>query len=151
MHALNNAIGRAWQTIEDMQYACDNYLASSYHEGMCEIRAEHAKPSGWYSIEVMAKAVTSTCMQKHGRVDHIMNLEPLSVNPAALLNCLGAVVNIQNAHWVALRWFGEQVWLLDSQQPQPVSLTWREYLDFVRAHKDAYCIEAAPEMAHAAE
>ena len=73
-----------------------------------------------------------------------MQLEPLYVNPHALRGSLGAVVNIRNVHWVALRWCAGKVWLLDSQEPRPRSLTWRQYLDFVNRHKDAYRIEMAP-------
>ena len=73
-----------------------------------------------------------------------MQLEPLRVNPDALRGSLGGVVNKRNAHWVALRWCKETVWLLDSMEPRPQSLTWSEYLDFVNRHKDAYRIEMAP-------
>ena len=72
------------------------------------------------------------------------------------------MVNIWNEHWVALRWCGENVWLLDSQEPRPRSLTWREYLDFVNRtwreyldfvnrHKDAYRIEMAPDLTSSQE
>ena len=90
-------------------------------------------------------------MSKFGRVKHIMQLEPLHVNPNSLLGSLGAVVIMRNEHWVALRWCGENVWLLDSQEPRPRSLTWREYLDFVNRHKDAYRIEMAPALTSSRE
>ena len=40
MHALNNAVGRAWQTPEDMDYACDEYLRASQQEGCAERRED---------------------------------------------------------------------------------------------------------------
>ena len=73
-----------------------------------------------------------------------MQLEPLHVIPNALRGSLGGLVNIRNVHWVALRWREEKVWLFDSREPRPRSLTWRPYVDFVNRHKDAYRIEMAP-------
>ena len=72
-----------------------------------------------------------------------MSLEPLHANPSALMASIGAVVNIENVHWVALRWLGGKVWLLDSQEQAPHPLAWHKYLEFVQRHKDAYRIEAA--------
>jgi len=147
MHALNNAVGRSWQTVEDMQRACDDYLASSRREGMLEIRAEHAKPSGWYSIEVMCHAMNTTSMRVAGRVEFVLSLEPLHANPNALRTSVGAVVNIRNRHWVALRKVGEQVWLLDSQEPLPLRLTDAEYKAFISRHRGAFPIRRAEDMA----
>ena len=147
MHALNNAVGRSWQTVEDMRLACDDYLASSRREGMPEIRTEHAKPSGWYSIEVMCHAMNATSMRVAGKVEFTLSLEPLHVNPSALRTSVGAVVNIQGRHWVALRKVAEQVWLLDSQEPQPVPLTDAAYKAFVFRHRGAFSVFCAEDMA----
>ena len=144
MHALNNAVGLPLHDANDMTRACEIYLQETAVDGVRESRDMHERPGGWYSSEVMAKAVTSTCMSKLGRVEHVMQLEPLHVNPDALRGSVGGVVNIGNAHWVALRWCKETVWLLDSKEPRPQSLTWSEYVDFVNRHKDAYRIEMAP-------
>ena len=144
MHALNNAVGLPLHDANDMTRACEIYLHEIAVEGVREPRCWHEGPGGWYSSEVMAKAVTSTCMSKLGRVEHVMQLEPLHVNPDALRGSLGGVVNKRNEHWVALRWCKETVWLLDSMEPRPQSLTWSEYVDFVNRHKDAYRIEMAP-------
>lgn len=40
-----------------------------------------------------------------------MFLEPLHVNPFALRSATGALVNVADRHWEALRWLDEQVWL----------------------------------------
>lgn len=146
MHALNNAVGCSWQTIEDMQRACDDYLASSRHEGMLEIRAEHAKPSGWYSIEVMCHAMNTTSMRVAGKVEFALSLEPLHVNPNALRTSVGAVVNIKNRHWVALKRDGEQVWLLDSQEPMPSRLTEAEYKVLIFRYRNAFPIRRVEDM-----
>ena len=50
-------------------------------------------------------------MSRLGRVEYVMFLEPLHVNPFALRSATGALVNVADRHWVALRWLGEQVWL----------------------------------------
>ena len=143
MHALNNAVGRAWQTVEDMHFACDEYLATSRMEGSVEVRAEHARPSGWYSSEVMSKAVDTTSMRQAGRIEYKIILEPLHVNPSTLRGCVGAVVNIRNRHWVALRCDTGVTWLLDSQEHGPQVLSEAEYKAFIRKHKNTFPIFAA--------
>ena len=143
MHALNNAVGKAWQTVEDMQFACDTYLASSRVDGFVQVRAEHARPSGWYSSEVLGEAVTATSMRHAGRVEYTMSLQPLKVNPSILRDCVGAVVNICNRHWVALRYNAGVTWLLDSQEQGPQILSEAEYKTFIRRHEHAYPIFAA--------
>jgi hypothetical protein len=147
MHAVNNAVGRSWQSVEDMQYACDDYLASCRREGVFEVRAEHAKPSGWYSIEVMCHALNTTSMRVAGRVEFVLSLQPLHVNPNVLRTSVGAVVNIKGRHWVALQKVGEQVWMLDSQEPLPLRLTETDYRAFISRHRDAFPIHRAEEMA----
>ena len=107
----------------------------------------HEGLGGWYSSEVLAKAVTSTPLMRRGRVEHLMRLTPLRVNPQAVRASIGAVVNIRNVHWVALRWVHNTVWLLDGQEPGPVPLTWPQYLTLIREHPDAYPIEEAPDIA----
>ena len=138
MHALNNAVGRAWQTVEDMQFACDDYLSTSRMEGLVELRAEHARPSGWYSSEVLGRAVDTTSMRHAGRVEYKMSLEPLKVSPSILRGCVGAVVNVCNRHWVALRYDAGVTWLLDSQEHGPQILSEAEYKAFICRHKNAF-------------
>jgi len=143
MHALNNAIGQPLHNPADMTLACNFYLQAAHQEGSPEARASHYRTGGWYSSEVMAQAVTTTSLTKHNRVEYAMTLEPLHVNPTTLQTSIGAVVNIGNVHWVALRWFEGQVWLLDSREPPPKALSWDEYLSFIRRYRDAYPIAYA--------
>ena len=84
-------------------------------------------------------------MRHRGRVEYVMSLEPLCVNAAALRTAAGALVNVANRHWVALRWVAEQVWLLDSTEARPRPLSWTAYLHFVRIHRGAYRIDVAPQ------
>ena len=98
MQALNNAVGQLWVTTSDMNFACDDYLSSSRHEGLPEKRAAHESPTGWYSSEVMAHAVNTTSLRRFERVKFRLSLEPLHVNPNILHSSVGAVVNIRNRY-----------------------------------------------------
>jgi hypothetical protein len=158
MHALNNAVGRRWQTAEDMEVACEEFLRERRFDfGMVEglMTAEdkklealelsrHARQDGWYSDEIIAKAVVTTSMRREGRVEFDMRIQPLSTRPHMLHAARGAVVNIEGRHWVALRSVAGQVWLLDSllSEPQPL----QDYEAFVRKHKHAYPIFDAEQM-----
>jgi len=145
MHALNNAVGDAWQTPEDMDRACDEYLRASQQEGSPEEPGTHVASTGWYSSEVMACAVTATSLRKAGRVEFVMKLEPLHVCPERLHSAIGAVVNVGGSHWVALRSIGGQVWRLDSQAGAPQPLSAGEYKSFASKHP-YFAIEKAMDM-----
>ena len=136
MHALNNALGQPLHDNDDMQRACAVYLSAARQEGSAESRALHVRQGGWYSSEVMAQAVTTTALEKLGRVAHVIQLQPLHVAPAALQTSIGAIVNLDNVHWVALRWIDDQIWFLDSLEPRPVPLTWSAYTCMIQRHKD---------------
>ncbi len=90
-------------------------------------------------MEVCDQAVTSTCIKKLDRVRHEMLLRPLHINPDVLKESLGAVVNLNNEHWVALRWIDGAVRLLDSMG-EPESFSWSEYLKYIAEHRSAYPI-----------
>ena len=145
LHALNNAVGRAWQTEEDMHFAVEEYLKRAIQEGSPELRSQHVAFGGWYSSEVLAQAVTSTSMNRMGRVEYCMSLVPLHVNPERLRaeRTVGAVMNIDNQHWVALRYISGQHWYLDSQLGRPLKLSEKEYVKRVRKNRAAFCIELA--------
>ena len=151
MHALNNAIGRALHTPDSMSHACDVYVETACHEGFVEERAEHEKPNGWYSSEVLAQAVVTRSLFVAGHVEYVLKLEPLRFNAEALQSSVGAVVNINNDHWVALKWVDDQVWRLDSLKPGPIPMTWQSYVSYIWEHKDAYRIEVAPKPPAAQE
>eukprot|EP00973_Karenia_brevis_P080100 11113928-Karenia_brevis.AAC.1 len=142
MHALNNAIGNPLHTPRDMSHACTVYLQEARREGFPEIKASHERADGWYSSEVMAKALVTTSLERYERVEYMLLLEPLHISPGMLKTSVGAVANIDNVHWVALRWLDEHVWLLDSMEC-PKQLSWHEYLVFVKTYKNTYRIELA--------
>ena len=145
MHALNNAVGRKWQTPEDMNAACDEYLRASQQEGSSEDARDHVASNGWFSSEVLACAVTSTSLRRAGHVEYVMNLEPLHVKPERLHSAIGAVVNVGGSHWVALRSIRGQIWRLDSLAGAPQSLSDREYTSFVSRHP-SFAIDKAEDM-----
>ena len=142
MHALNNAVGKAWQSPENMEFACDEYLRASQQEGSGELRDDHVANSGWYSSEVMACAVTSTSMRRVGHVEYVTTLEPLHLTPERLHAAVGAVVNVAGQHWVALRTVKGQVLRLDSKASTHQPLSGGEYKAFVNKHP-SFVIELA--------
>jgi hypothetical protein len=91
--------------------------------------------------------LSSVSMAKRGRIEYVLSLEPLCVHAAALRAAAGAIVNIENRHWVALRWEQGVVWLLDSMEERPRALTWTAYQHFVRLHRGAFRIDLAPPSA----
>ena len=133
LHCLNNCIGFCFATTADLKRACDRYLLEHPYDH----RDMHEAPTGWYSSEVMALALQVTGAWK-GRFR--WGLEPLHINPAQLesLECVGAVINLRvKSHWVAVRYFEGEYWLLDSQK-EPERLSPVHYRLYVKRHRDAY-------------
>ena len=133
LHALNNCIGFCFATAAELSRACDAFL----REHPYDRRDMHEAPTGWYSSEAMALALQIT-KERKGRFR--WGLEPLHVNPARLESpdCAGAVVNLRaKRHWVAIRYFENEFWLLDSQK-EPELLSPALYQLYVRRHRDAY-------------
>ena len=87
--------------------------------------------------EVMALALQITGAWK-GRFQ--WGLQPLHIEPEQLKSpdCAGAVVNIQaKHHWVAVRYFENELWLLDSQK-EPELLSPAQYRLYIKRHRDAF-------------
>jgi len=136
MHALNNALGLAFAGEEDLVFACDEWLRASHHEGLPEVRARHMNAHGWYSIEVMSTCLNTTAMRVRGRIEYELCFEPLRVRPEILQVAVGALVNIDGRHWVALRFIDGVVWLLDSLDCAARPLEWGAYVNFVREQRN---------------
>jgi hypothetical protein len=49
---------------------------------------------------------------------------------------VGALVNIDGRHWVALRFLDGVVWLLDSSDCAARPLEWGAYVNFVREQRN---------------
>ena len=140
MHALNNALGQRHFTVATMRAACDRYLAMF----PSEVRADNEKPSGWYSMNVMVLAVEAISKPLAARHERYYDLrwEPLFRNPGVIHQCVGAVANLRQQHWVALRSVEGQIWRLDSLDPAPKSMTELDYSWFIRANRGTYPIFA---------
>jgi hypothetical protein len=151
MHALNNALGFQQHDRTDMERACTVLLDGVRHERLTpELQSDHKRAGGWYSMEVIAQSLTTTSIFKQGRVNYVLQLRPLHVDPDVLRVSIGAVVNIRNVHWVALRFIEGQVWYINSESAAPRKMTWSAYVAFVGRHKGAFPIVRAPPNAEAA-
>ena len=100
LHALNNALGSHYFDAVDMPRAAQAFLFEN-NELRDNIQ-DHLEPEGDYSIEIMSMALRTKAMQAFGQlrwemdIQHAMTVEDLH-------GCIGAVVNLQGRHWVALR------------------------------------------------
>ena len=143
MHALNNALGKQWQSQLDMEFALKEYMAEANREQLHEVLNDHVAPGGWYSSEILAFAVRATTLQHEGVMRYQMDLQPISVDPTRIHHCLGVVVNIPSGHgghWVALRSIAGAIWRHDSLQRNPVPLSNRAYLNYLLEYPAAYPI-----------
>ena len=145
---MNNAIGHAWISVEDMTHAVVDYMRVMKWEGCPEKLADHVTRGGWYSSEVIAHAINTTSMKNAGHVEYKLGLEPLCKNPDRIYSpyVLGALVNKQNVHWVAIRFIDGILYLLDSQRGRPEAMSERDFRYFVKKHENAYCLERADDM-----
>ena len=71
--------------------------------------------------------------------------DPVQASEAQVLhmsgtNALGMVVNVAQRHWIAIRAFEGELWLLDSGD-KPSLLTLNDVVGYVRAHCHAFLVE----------
>ncbi len=129
-----------------MQEALEDYLVSARREGLYEPRSENWKPGGWYSVEVIAHALNTTSMSRAGKILYVLELKELYTEPERIHNVIGALVNLSNDHWVALRSVAGQIWCLDSLEDQPSKWSFDQYKGFIKHHKAAFPIRHADDM-----
>ena len=133
MYALNNLLrGEHLFDAQDMTDACNTVLCEKECDGIYELRSRHERDLGWYSEEVLAKALQATMQFQ-------LLLQPLRDNAQCLHapEIMGALSNQGNTHWVALLAEGEDVWLLDSLH-EPQRLKPAEYTAYLRKHQYTY-------------
>ena len=145
LHALNNALGgEVVFTPECMSLACDVVVDESLvpdDNGMLsdpQERHQHEHANGWYSSAVLSMALRRTLHFELGlglQLRHNMNILRAD-------HVVGAVVNVRNQHWLALKRVGGAIWLLDSLS-LPAVLSDHEFEDLVRLHPHAYAIHRA--------
>ena len=144
MHALNNVLaGEPIQafTQSDMHDACETVLFESNipdDNGQLsdsQIREDHESPTGWYSLPVMTQALRGTFKYELSPALQLRHNAGDLFAPTTV----GAVMNIDNQHWVALKSVEGQIWYLDSQS-DPWPLTYDEYLVKINAHEHTYSV-----------
>ena len=80
-----------------------------------------------------------------GKIQYVFELRPLRETPNEIHTCVGALVNIGNTHWVALKGLSGEIWHLDSQK-FPRKLDEASYRAFLEKHKAAYKIQFAEDI-----
>eukprot|EP00438_Fugacium_kawagutii_P019474 Skav208528 [mRNA] locus=scaffold5369:9608:11607:- [translate_table: standard] len=132
MHALNNALGHAAFTPENMAEAAAQYLQE--HVGIDEERDEHIRPGGWYSAHVLYAALF---VQGYG-----LNLdEPIRTIEKAR-STPSMVQNWGNWHWVVYRRGPTgKLFLLNSLQREPKEVTEQQFLGSL-GHCWTYAVKA---------
>ena len=86
-------------------------------------------------------------MRRAGKLEYKMLLRPLYERPEDIHASVGAVVNLDNRHWVALRSVGGQIWYLNSDRREIASkLTEAQYVALVNKRRAAYPIQWADDM-----
>ena len=86
-------------------------------------------------------------MRTAGKVEYTFRLQTLYKNPDAINDAVGAIVNVNDANWLAVRKHRDYLWLLDSQDDEPRYLPEAEYLNVIGKHKCSYAIFLAEDMA----
>ena len=139
------AVGEPYFFEADFEGAVTARLQEAAHEGLPEQRPHHVALGGWYSSEVMAMALQRTPLQNDGRLKWELALQPLDVNPDSLPAAVGAISNIANRHWVALKVVDEKIWLLDSMREGPLEMSVEEKSEHLHHHPWTYVIFLLPE------
>ena len=142
---MNNVLGYRFATGADFEQALDDYLESSQREGLIERRTQHQTAGGWYSSEIITHALNTISMAKAGKIQYVFDLQPLCETPHEIHACIGALVNIGNTHWIALKAVSGKIWHLDSQK-LPRQLDEASYRTFLEKHKAAYKIHIAEDI-----
>ena len=133
---VNHALGLGMFSPPMMRLACDEVLAERGDH-----RSEHMHDNGWYSEQVMAKALEINTLYRWHMTPLWVNTDLLSL-PREFIP--GAVVHLrERRHWVALQADVSRniVWLLDSLSPVgPLQLQWPEYVAYVYEHPNSYAL-----------
>ena len=144
-HALNNVLGGEGHIIftnEHLKDACDGVVFESLipdREGGVPAdptsHEDHMGDNGWYSEQVLAETLRRTFLYE-------LCLQPLHCNPNVIYEdeVVGAVVNQDNVHWVALKRVEDHLWLLNSTEPQPETLSWSQYMSLINEFRNAFPI-----------
>ena len=92
-----------------------------------QIREDHEQPDGWYSDAVLSMTLRRTCLYEP-RLGLQLRFD---VNALMHDNAVGAIANLDNEHWVALKYVNGVVWLLDSLRAPRVlnEIAYKKFVD----------------------
>jgi hypothetical protein len=144
LHALNNALGMAFLTSEDMVAAFRVFIEESHMEGCPENPSIHIHETGWYSEAVMAQALRVKHNLFRLDLDKPIQDDEDSLHRIFADSVLGVIVNIDNVHWVAIRVVADQLWLLDSEG-RPQQMSFAEYRRFLQQYRNKFVVEQIQE------
>jgi hypothetical protein len=147
-HALNNLLGGPQFLQVDLQRAARRVLAATD-----EREEEHIRPGGWYSHSVLATALRDQHpdaetdeaspwklhFNRLGQADYRAVLDDE-------LAC-GALVNQNNAHWIALVKHEGFLWHVDSQRT-PTPMSEASFRETLRRYPDAFPVARRQRPGH---
>ena len=94
---------------------------------------DHLEPEGDYSIEIMSMVLRTKAMEAFGQLRWQMDIQR-AMTAEDLRGCIGAVVNLEGRHWVALRPLARRFLYLDSMEERPRELNDGELDSLLAAH-----------------
>ena len=131
-----------------MSEACTAFLHEHRFEQLNEPRSDHEAPSGWYSEAVMSfvfrwygaqHALGAAFAYKMDLNNPIQSHSPDSVARIYAHRTTGVIVNLNQAHWVAFRYYNNHIWLLDSLR-RPVQYTLAGFTMYLRTYRHAFAV-----------
>ena len=131
LHALNNALGAHCIDAVDMPRAAKAFLDENFELG--DNMQDHLEPQGDYSIEIMSMVLRTKAMEAFGQLRWHMDIQR-AMTAEDLRGCIGAVVNLEGRHWVALRPLARRFLYLDSMEERPRELNDGELDSLLAAH-----------------
>jgi hypothetical protein len=148
MHALNNALGFQFVTIDDMQKAARLHVSEQRFEGNPELLANHCTRTGFYSEAVMTCVLRMKIAEQElgnhfrAKMDVDNPVQP-NHNDAQRIyeqNALGVIVNLHQTHWTAFRIENGQIWLLDSLEAAPIAYSFEAFVKYLRMYRNAFLV-----------
>ena len=131
LHALNHLVGGPQFLPCDLEHACRQVVLETGG-----LSSDHVSTGGWYSHNVPAQAIQETVPPRWRLL-----LTPLRAPDLYMfLNdplILGALVNMNNTHWIALVKHGTFLWRVDSLKT-PRILTPEALDELLNEHPNAY-------------
>ena len=143
-HALTNVFGGEHTfTDADLSDACETLVQESFvpdDNGIVsdpQVRGDHERRNGWYSAAAIGMALRRTFLYEL-QFGHQLRFDLNTLEEVAVV---GAIANIDNIHWVALKRIHGVTWLLDNVG-RPTTLDARAFHAFVNKNPHTYVVRA---------